>query len=84
VFAGGALWAGGPRSRSGGAKGLGFPRSFRLQEELRRKAVPPTIPSGGHVCRMCYDRTRTVQKSDKAATTAARPASARGTSRPLH
>jgi len=62
-FAGGALWAGGPRSRSGASFMDHVSRSYKVQEALRRKAVPPTVPAGGHVCRMCYDRARTVQNA---------------------
>ena len=35
--------------------------SYLHQQEIRRKAVPRTIPAGRHTCNMCYDRTRTVQ-----------------------
>ena len=62
-FAGGALWAGGPRSRSGASFMDHVSRSYKVQEALRRKAVPPTVPAGKHVCIMCYDRARTVQNA---------------------
>ena len=38
--------------------------SFLLQENLRRRAVPATVPGGGHICRLCKDRKRTVQRRD--------------------
>ena len=50
--------------RSGPGKSLAVSASFLLQENLRRRAVPATVPGGGHTCRLCQDRKRTVQRRD--------------------
>ena len=51
--------------RAGTGKGVAtVSPSFQLQENLRRRAVPATVPGGGHICKLCHDRKRTVQRRD--------------------